>query len=99
MKIEHNISEERRKSGCPLGHCCDDCNWYRPMYRGADNGEKAQVWDCVMPILALLQDEAKNRITAVQQAVEDRGNEQIKRADAFLNLALESRDSATLPRQ
>ncbi len=98
MEVIHNINEEKRKTGCPIGHCCDDCNLYRPMYKTVQGGEVKQIWDCTFNIIATLQSETKERTLGVQQAVESRGNEQIKRADAFLNLAIESKN-ASLPRQ
>ena len=98
MKVEHNIDEKGRKNGCPFGHCCDDCNLYRPMYRTNQDQSITQVFDCIWVIAVQIQGESKDRLIGVQQAVESRGNEQIKRADAFLNLAIESKNAA-LPRQ
>ena len=99
MDVIHNIDEKRRKTGCPFGHCCDECNLYRPLYKQNQDGSVTQIFDCQWNNIALMQAESKDRILGVQQAVESRGNEQIKRADAFLNLALESKENAALPRQ
>ena len=68
MKEKHLIKD--REKGCPLGHRCDDCNWYRPLYTVASNGEYVAEYDCQINHLALLQAETKDRLLGVQQATE-----------------------------
>jgi hypothetical protein len=72
MKVEHNVKD--RKTGCPFGHTCDDCNLYIPLYRTDKDGEITTVYNCQFNNLTTLSDELKNRMTGVQGAVESRMN-------------------------
>lgn len=85
MDVKHNVKD--RVNGCPTGQKCDDCNLYKPLYKTSDKGAVVQEWDCQWNNLALLMSENKDRTLGVQQAVESRGNETIKRQDEFLALA------------
>lgn len=98
MEIKHNISEEMRKNGCPMGHCCDKCNLYAPAYKTVESGDVVQEWDCTFKIIALLQSETKNRVFGVQQSVESSRNESIKRQDKLLSHVMRE-DNAVVSRQ
>lgn len=78
MKTEHNISESMQETGCPFGHTCGQCNFYRPMYRTDEKGTITQEMDCQINNLALLISELKGGVTGVQRATESFRNEMVK---------------------
>lgn len=94
MKIEHKIDENGRKKGCPMGHCCDDCNLYRPMYQTGGRGEITQVWDCQWNNLAVLMSESKDGVRGVQSAIESARNESVKRQDTLNNIVAAGSEQA-----
>lgn len=87
MDIKHNISENQREKGCPFGQRCDACNLYRPLYlHQAPGQEPVQEYDCAFAHTMILVGELKANLVGVQEAVETRGNETIKRQDQFLDV-------------
>lgn len=95
MEVIHKISEEGRKNGCPVGHRCDDCNWYRPTYHTKQDGTITQEFDCNVNNLVMLQSEGNTRVFGVQQSVESARNESVKRQDRLLSVVGEQH--AALP--
>ena len=93
METIHKIDEKGRKSGCPLGHCCDECNLYRPLYRyNQANVVVAAVYDCTWNNMTRMQSEAGSNMLGVQAAIEDFRN----LADEAVGEALEGRDRPRL---
>ena len=86
---------------CPLGSACEEakdgklhrCRWYVEVGTlDEDTGMMVnQYRECAISIQVLLLTELKRQSKGVQQAVDSRGNEQILRQDAFLELARESK--------
>ena len=89
--MEKRDKVKDKVNGCPLGHRCDNCNWYRPLYIKRVSDEPIEEWDCAIPHVMILTGELKDSLLGVQQAVEHRGNESIKRQDALLQLAAHRR--------
>ena len=94
---------------CPLGQTCEEikdgkiyrCRWYLAMSKGDDKGNRIPNSDwseCAISLQSLHLTEMKKGQRGIQKAVESRANEQIKRADAFIELVLETKNAA-LPRQ
>lgn len=92
---------------CPLGKTCEEikdgkihrCRWYLKMSKSDGRGNQipGSEWDeCAISLQSLHLTEMKKGQLGVQQAVESRGNEQIKRADAFLELAYGARNDALI---
>ena len=97
MNVIHKVKD--RENGCPLGHKCDSCNLYQPMYKTEETGEVTQIFDCQFNNIALLLSETKDRVFGVQQSVESSRNESIKRQDRLLNIVSEGERRAALPGQ
>lgn len=98
MEVIHKIDERGRASGCPVGHRCDDCNWYRPLYMNKRDGSVVQEFDCNLNNFVTLQDETKARVLGVQQSVDVSRKETMERQDAMLGI-FEGARNASLPRQ
>ena len=86
MDVEHRLSEEQRKNGCPLGQSCDKCNWYKPMYR-EEPGKVIQSWDCNLNNLVRLTSEQKMGTKGVQEAVESFRNEVVEAEGRVVQIA------------
>lgn len=87
---------------CPLGQTCEEirenkiyrCRFFSEMAQVDENGQfipGSEYKECDIHLVSVHLTELKKNIRGVQQAVESRGNEQIKRQDQFLELAHDSR--------
>lgn len=74
------------EKSCPLGHVCERCLWNLTLYENKASGEVEPKPTCAIVANVIMLEEARNRVTGVQRAVESRGNETIKRQDAFLDV-------------
>ncbi len=63
---------------CPVGHTCERCNLYRPIYKETRDGETRQIYDCQVNHLAQFGSDLLKAMVRLQAAIESRGDNMVK---------------------
>ena len=63
---------------CPVGHSCERCNLYRPIYKETRDGETRQIYDCQVNHLAQFGSDLLKGISRLQAAIESMRNDMVK---------------------